>query len=79
MGEFNGGCAAADGLSRQPLLAAVLQEANARASAAPVLEPRLHAVVRRRLATDLQPKLLLHQCLDYRLQYRCNVGLRELG
>ena len=28
MGEFNGGCTAADGCREQPLLAAILQEAN---------------------------------------------------
>ena len=29
MGEFNGGCTTADGCREQPLLAAILQEANA--------------------------------------------------
>ena len=28
LGEFNGGCTAADGFREQPLLAAILQEAN---------------------------------------------------
>ena len=28
MGQFNGGCPAADGCGERPLLAAILQEAN---------------------------------------------------
>ena len=35
MGEFNGGCTTADGCREQPLLAAILQEANARAQPPP--------------------------------------------
>ena len=30
MGEFNGGCTAADGCREQPLVAVILQEGNAR-------------------------------------------------
>ena len=41
MDEFNGGCTTADGRWEQPLLAAVLQEANARPLQADV-RPRLN-------------------------------------
>ena len=41
MGEFNGGCTAADGRRERPLLAAILQEANE--DAHQLQADRLHA------------------------------------
>ena len=38
MREFNGGCTTADGCRLQPLLAAILAEANARLQAPPIAE-----------------------------------------
>jgi len=59
MGEFNGGCTAADGCREQPLLAVILQEGNVLRERRGLPRP-FHAVV------SLSKFLILHGILSVR-------------